>query len=151
MRNVVREPQLNITLRDHITALFKEHDVRYEQRFQAQGEALAAALSAAEKAVGAALTAADRAVQKAEMATDKRFESVNEFRQALNDMVRDLLPRKEADQRFGQVSEKLDELLRRQDKSEGTGTGLKAGWGYLMTALVALSLIYNIYVSVKLH
>ena len=114
-----------------VNALLAEHDVRYEQRFRAQGEALSAALTAAEKAVAAALAAAekasafaqaaaDRAVQKAEIANDERFKS------------------------FG---EKIDELTRVVNLSTGSGSGLKAGWGYLVGALAAVSIIYNLFMA----
>ena len=61
----------------HVLALLAEMDLRNQQRFEAQGQAVVAALTSAEKAV-----------QKAEIATEKRFESVNEFRQALNDQTK---------------------------------------------------------------
>lgn len=62
-------------------------DIRYQQRFEAQSDALAAAFlsqqtamkiafEVAEKAVSAALAAADRAVLKSEAAADKRFEAL---------------------------------------------------------------------------
>jgi hypothetical protein len=94
-------------------------DIRYQQRFEAQSDALAAAFLSqqtamqtafvvAEKAVQAALAAADRAVSKAELASDKRFEALNELRQMLNDMVANLIPRPEATQRFDAMGEKID-------------------------------------------
>lgn len=118
---------------NRVNALLAEHDVRYEQRFRAQGEALSAALTAAEKAVAAALaaaekasafaqSAADRAVQKAELANDERFRM------------------------FG---EKIDELTRVVNLSTGAGSGLKAGWGYVLGALVAISTLVNIYLSTR--
>jgi hypothetical protein len=81
-------------------------DLRYQQRFEAQSDALTAALQAAKEAVQAAQAAADRAVAKAEAAADKRFEALNELRQMLNDMVATMLTRKEADQQFKSVEEK---------------------------------------------
>jgi chloramphenicol 3-O-phosphotransferase len=134
---------------DFSVGLLREADLRHEQRFRGQNEAVTTALASAEKAVNAALAAADRAVLKAEGASDKRFDSVNEFRSSLNDMVRDLLPRKEADQRFTGITEKLDEVMRRQDKSEGTGGGLKAGWGYLVAGIITIATIINMAISLK--
>ena len=104
-------------------------DLRYQQRFEAQGDALAAAflsqqkametaLQAAKEAVQAALAAADRAVSKAELAADKRFEALNELRQMLNDMVATLITRVEAVQRFDGITEKVDAHGRRTDALE---------------------------------
>lgn len=94
-------------------------DLRYEQRFNAQGDALAAAflsqqvamktaLEAAKEAVNAALAAADRAVLKAELAADKRFEALNELRQMLNDTLKILMTRTEVTQMVGAVVEKVE-------------------------------------------
>ncbi len=73
----------NASLRELLAAA----DLRYQQRFDAQQEALVAALNAAKESVASALSAADRAVAKAEMASEKRFESVNEFRLQLSDQA----------------------------------------------------------------
>lgn len=94
-------------------------DLRYQQRFDAQADALQAAFAAAKEAVNAALAGADRAVLKAELAADKRFEALNELRQMLNDTLKILLSRTEAMQLIGAVSEKIDALGKRVDVLEG--------------------------------
>lgn len=118
-------------------------DLRYQQRFEAQSDALAAAFLSqqtamqtafvvAEKAVQAALAAADRAVAKAEAAADKRFEALNELRQMLNDMVASLLTKSEALQRFEAGADKLAGLEARLVTMEGrinTLTGSIGGEG----------------------
>lgn len=78
------------TLREHLQALLVEADKRNQQRFDGQ-----------EKAVSAALQAAKEAVTKAETAAEKRFDSVNEFRQQLSDQAASFMPRREAEQRLG--------------------------------------------------
>lgn len=65
-----------ITLREHIEALLEQKDIRDQQRFDAQGQALTAALLAQQTAVTAAMAAAEKAVTKAEVATERRFECV---------------------------------------------------------------------------
>ncbi len=62
-----------------------ERDRQYGQRFDAQ-----------EKAVAAALAAAKEAVTKAEVAAEKRFDSVNEFRNTLKDQTGTFVTRNEA-------------------------------------------------------
>ena len=105
-------------------------DLRYQQRFEAQSDALSAAFLSqqtamqtafvvAEKAVQAALAAADRAVSKAELAADKRFEALNELRQMLTEMVGNLVPKSEAEQRFNGLGEKIDSNAKRIDEING--------------------------------
>lgn len=106
-----------------------------DTRFEAQDKAVAAALAAQEKAVTAALAAADRAVAKAETASEKRFESINEFRGALADSARLLMPRSEAEQSFRSMTEKLDELTTRVNARDERGRGLSQGWLFLVAAI----------------
>jgi len=105
-------------------------DLRYEQRFDAQSKAVAAAflaqqtamqtaLIAAEKAVQAALAAADRAVSKAELAADKRFDALNELRQMLNDTLKNLVTRTESDGQYKGQTEKIEANAKRIDGLEG--------------------------------
>jgi hypothetical protein len=64
--------------------LLREKDRRYEQMFRDQKEATNLALSAAQLAVS-----------KAEAAAEKRFDSVNEFRQVLSDQTASFVTRRE--------------------------------------------------------
>jgi ElaB/YqjD/DUF883 family membrane-anchored ribosome-binding protein len=61
------------TALNHWLSLRDGDNLRYEQRFVAQ-----------ERAVEAALQSARSATQKAETAAERRFDSVNEFRQTLS-------------------------------------------------------------------
>ena len=137
-------------------------DLRYQQRFDAQSDALAAAFQSqqqamktafdvAEKAVNAALAAADRAVSKAERAADKRFEGVNEFRATLADQQRTLIPRSEVDVIVRSINEKLARLETINTARQGESTGVRGGWGYAVgvfglvlaiLSLVSLALTY---------
>ena len=130
-----------ITLRDAAASAAAATDLRYQQRFEAQSDALAAAFQSqqqamtvaftvAEKAVQAALAAADRAVSKAELASDKRFESVNEFRKTLDDQQRTLMPRAESDRALGGLADKLATLKEQIDALIAERVGIRGGWGY---------------------
>lgn len=111
-------------------AAFKESDLRYQQRFDAQAKALEAAFQAAKEAVQAALSAADRAVSKAELAADKRFESVNEFRKTLDDQQRTLMPRAESDRAMAALGDKLSALKEQMEALLAERAGIKGGYGY---------------------
>jgi hypothetical protein len=140
----VQKETLNValgTIKDAAAASLAAMDLRYQQRFEAQSDALAAAFlsqqtamqtafTVAEKAVGAALAAADRAVAKAETASDKRFESVNEFRQTLDDQQRTLMPRAESDRAMAALADKLGALKEQMEMLLAERAGIKGGWGY---------------------
>lgn len=126
--------------------IIDERDERYSQRFQAQQEALNAALEAAtqrsdtqllanKEQVANALSAAKEAVAKAEVAVEKRFESVNEFRQSLDDLSRLQMPRAEAEALFRTLDEKVAGIIRAQDTTRDQGTGRDDTWALVAAGL----------------
>ena len=90
--------------RDHVGKQMAELDLRYQQRFEAQ-----------EKAMAAALAAAERAVLKAEAASEKRFESVNEFRSVLIAQSATLATKSEVDGAIKGLIDKSTDRLEWQD------------------------------------
>ena len=80
--------------------------------------------------VALALAAADKAVSK-ETAAEKRFESVDEFRQTLCDQTRSLVSKVEFDAVRDSSAVRIADLASRLDKTEGKAVGLNAGWVYL--------------------
>jgi hypothetical protein len=95
--------------------------------------------------VGTAMAASDKAIGKADIAIEKRFDSVNEFRKSLDDMVNTLLPRSEYQVQHQALVEKVNDLFQRllivetakAAKREGIGTlgaivvGVLGGMGAL--------------------
>lgn len=108
-----------ITLRE-LAAIMAERQLANNQRFNAQ-----------EKAVAAALAAAKEAVVKAEAAAEKRFESVNEFRQQLNDNQARLMTKDEAALRFLPLEERLKLLETHQIQMTSETAGKGWVWGVL--------------------
>lgn len=125
--------------------LFREKDLRDQQRFDAQQKALTDALLAQEKAAGAALQAANAAVAKAETANEKRLDGVNEFRGALDDYARTLMPRTETVTLIAGLTEKIDSLEKRTNTSEGRTVGVGQFWGALL-AVAGLALGIGIFI-----
>lgn len=115
-----------------------------ESRFEQQDKAVAAALASQERAVAAALAAADRAVLKAETASEKRFDAVNEFRAALADNFRTLMPRSESEQAIRALTEKLDILTTRVNAKDDRGQGRGDVWGFIVGAGGLLAAIISI-------
>lgn len=123
-------PSISQSAQDAVTvnqllAIIAERDRQYSQRFDAQEKSTIVALAAAKEAVQAALIAAKEAVQKAETASEKRFDSVNEFRNTLKDQQLTLMTRGEAETRFKdldrRVTEITDILNRRASEMKGAG------------------------------
>jgi hypothetical protein len=137
---------------------FGDYDLRYQQRFDAQTKALDAALAAAKDAVNTALVAAEKATSKAEAAADKRFESVNEFRQTLTDQTGTFLPRSEAEARMTALSEKIDDLKTataaalatvdvRLAANAAKGQGMSQLWGVILGAAGLVSIIVSLFLA----
>jgi hypothetical protein len=134
------------------------HQRQYEHRVRALERLLDAKLitlrtvvdSHAEKAV-LALTAADKAISKAEAATERRFESVNEFRQTLSDQTRTFISKVEFEAVRDTFGTRIADLSSRLDKTEGKAVGLNAGWIYLLGALSAASTIASVIIATYLR
>jgi len=130
----------SVSLLDHFTALLAEKDLRDQQRFDAQKEALAAAMTSADKAVIAALTAQKEAVAKAEMAANDRAEAANGLRGLLADQASTFVPRIE----FNALAKTVTGLTARMDTAAGSSAGSRNFWGYIVGAggfLIGLSSI----------
>jgi uncharacterized membrane protein len=100
-----------------------------------------------------ALNASDKAIIKAENATEKRFDGVNEFRAALSDQQRTLMPRSEVEIIFKtlgekienlskQVTEKIDTLQIQVIEKHGEKMGLTQGIGYIVGVIGVLVAIF---------
>lgn len=60
--------------------------------------------------------ASEKAIQKAESANEKRFESVNEFRNSLSDQTASFLPREVAETQFAEMRRSIQELTDKVNK-----------------------------------
>lgn len=104
-------------LLDNMNTMIGQHDRRYEERFKAQ-----------EMAVKQAFEASNAAIAKAEIAQTAYNVRSNEFRAALDDQSKQMLTRIEAESRFVNMRELIDqnreqiELLRRGETRIEGGT-----------------------------
>lgn len=115
--------------------LIHETDRRYEERFEGQEKAVAAALAAQEKAVAAALAAAALAVDKAEANSEKWRANANEWRAAMNDRETAFPSKLEIDAKLNAIDKQIADLKKSRDSSEGRIGGVSASWGYLIGAI----------------
>lgn len=127
-----------VSLKEHLESLIGESDRRYSQRFDAQ-----------EKAVREALLAAERAVQVAEANAEKWRMNSNEWRGAMNDRERNLMPRIEAERAIAANSEKIDALATRLDRTEGRSGGLHSGWLWILGGVGLISTVINIFMMLS--
>ena len=117
-----------------------------DQRMIDQEKAMEKAFVAQEKAVASAFDASNTAIVKSELASEKRFESVNEFRQTLSDQAASFLPRAEADRVTSSNAEKIQGLTDRLNRMDAQGEGSKITMGKLTAALAAAGTLISIIV-----
>ena len=104
----------------------------------------AAQLEAIREQTKAAFASSEKAILKAEAASERRFESVNEFRAALSDQGRLMMPRIETETLLNVVNEKIEDLRKQMDVKTGSKRGGDAMLGYaigvcgVITAIIAI-------------
>lgn len=103
-----------------------------EERMSGVKSLLDAQLAAQQEATKIAMANADKATTKAETAAEKRFESMNEFREQLADQAQTFMPRRESEARHEQSGEKIAAVQSRVDRTEGRSTGVSSSWGILV-------------------
>ena len=124
------------TLRELILTLFRTQEKLLDERYATQTKALDAAFKAAEQAVSVALANAEKATVKAESAADRRFEAVNEFREALTDQTASFPTRNEVSVQMdalraesgrntARIADLELRLTSRLDLSQGSATGTR--------------------------
>jgi choline dehydrogenase-like flavoprotein len=100
---------------------------------------------AAKEGVNAAMASAEKAILKAETATEKRFDSVNEFRQAMRDQQENFANKSETNMRLEDLAKRLDRVTSGMEIASGRSSGvvtvaILAGW--MITTAVALIAIF---------
>jgi len=100
---------------------------------------------AAKEGVSAAMAASEKAVLKAETANEKRFDSVNEFRQAMRDQQDTFANKSETNMRLDDFGKRLDRIGSAIELSTGKAAGLimaMLGLGWAVSTAIALLAIF---------
>jgi hypothetical protein len=84
---------------------------------------------------------------RASAGMDRRLEAINEFRGQLSDQAATFVTRNE----LQAVIERINALSSRQDRQEGSGSGLRAGWGFLVGGIGAVAVIVTVIVEIVGH
>lgn len=141
-------PRQSIDLLAHIQGLLEERELRNREQLDriidqissvdritdAKFVTFRTLIDSQAEKVALALAAADKAVTKAEAATEKRFEGVNEFRAALNDQTRLQVTTDKFDSVVDGLNGRIRSLEARIEKAEGSRSGGRDVWGYLVAA-----------------
>ena len=101
---------------------FTDMEKRYDDRFQAQMDAL----------------------NRSERILDSKFESVNEFRALVTDIQTNNVTRNEWSIQHQNLENRLNDIINRVTRMEGSGSGKTAFWGYLVGGIGTLSLIVTL-------
>lgn len=126
-----------------------------EVRIRGVQDAAIARAESQDKAVSAAMAAAQAAVLKAEMATEKRFESVNEFRESLADQSRTLMPRAEFEalhkaaqdrneQAHATMAERFASLNARMTAIDSQHVGKSQGWSSVVSVVALIAAVLSV-------
>ncbi len=112
------------TVREHLVALLTAHEIMDEQRHHSQAQAIEASRSASQMAI-----------DKAENAMERRFDSINEFREQLSDQTRTYMPRAEYEAKHSAINARIDSIDSRLTLAEGRSSGIQASWAVLIAVL----------------
>jgi hypothetical protein len=123
-RGIIDEVDRRLVERQDINTVFIKESMAngfrsVDDRFRLAKEFNEQISKAATDSLGIALTASNEAVKKAEQAVEKRFDSVNEFRQSLSDLSGHMILRTEAVTLVGAANDKIDALGSRLDRMSG--------------------------------
>ena len=125
------------TLKEYLDSKIDGIDVKVESN----DKRYAAVFNAQEKATVAALAAAEKATTKAEETAAKKADAQNEWRQAMNDRERILMPRLEQESLNRSIDVRITALEQLRFQQAGQGAGTQAGW---MWAVGAVGLILTV-------
>lgn len=134
----------DVSLRDFVSAQIQALRIEMLTRDEAQ-----------EQGVAAALAAADKAATKAEIASDKRFDSVNEFRETLTDQAQNFISKAEAVALLSAASDRIDKneeavrlLAARLNDMDSRGQGQTEQWLLIVGGLLAIITVAGFVINI---
>ncbi len=115
-----------VPLGEHLLAIIRANDERYDARFRAQ----------------------EKAIDKAEESVERRLEGQNEWRQQSAQRERDFLPRIEYVGSHQVLADSIAAAAARLDKLEGTRTGASQTFAWVAAAFGTLVAIGAVIVAI---
>ena len=92
--------------------------------------------------VTSAMAAADKAVTKAETAAEKRFDSVNEFRDAMKDQQATFANKEQTEQRFKTIETSME-------RARGAGLGISIAASIIAGIIASMAAVATIEVMLR--
>lgn len=111
------------TLKEYLEETLRQRDIRLEQRFISQQDA-----------VQTALVTVKLQADKIDSETDKKFASVNEFRGLVKDTQATYITRSEVLAKIDTLSEQINAIKEAMTLLQGTRNGINAVWVYALGA-----------------
>jgi hypothetical protein len=96
----------------NVYQIFEERQRLVQHQFEATSAAMTAAMASSKEAIA-----------KAEFSNEKRFDSVNEFRNALSDQTAKFMPRIEMEKTIGATTDRISRLENRMERLDGKFVG----------------------------
>jgi hypothetical protein len=88
------------------------------------------------------ITSIEARQKEMKVETDSKFSGVNEFRGALADAQRNLMPRSEAEVQFNALRAEIATLKENATQRAGEGVGRVAGWGWAVAVVLLALAVY---------
>lgn len=126
----------DVSLKDYVESRIDDLDKRLTGLILSQKEAVEIAFASSEKAVVVAENNAER-----------WRENANEWRSAMSDREREFVRQVQHQTEVNGLRKDVQDLKERVDKGEGTGAGLRAGWGYLVAVIVAAAAVVALFLK----
>ncbi|MEK6884907.1 MAG: hypothetical protein AABY22_35075 [Nanoarchaeota archaeon] len=93
------------------------------------------------------MSSSEKAILKAETATERRFDSVNEFRQTLSDQQNNFARKEEIDVRFKSLEDKMNTALASQQNQKGWFSGVGSLWVFIVGLFGIIAVILALWTS----
>lgn len=138
--------ETNVPVGDWTTGTLK---INHDEKIAHLKEYLEQLIKDQDKYTEAKFLAIKEAVLKAETANDKRFDSVNEFRQQLNDQTNTFLSRNEYNAQHKALEDRVSDITDRLNKKEGADKGTDVTWGKMVTLVSVVGAILAILVMLS--
>jgi hypothetical protein len=140
-----------IPLKEHLLKLIESNDKRYNERFEAQDKAVAAALAAQKELTSAAFASSEKAIVKAEDSQRTYNAGHNDLSRKMEEQYKLMVPLTEhkadllnMEKRMDRMGEDVKGLRESRSGVEGKGIGINAVIAYIFGAAGFIAAVFAI-------
>ncbi len=135
------------TLETHLSSRITGDRERLNDKIEAVRDYATTNFQQVKERTDMALAASEKAVTKAEVATEKRFDAVNEFRGAMDDQAKSMVPRAEYLVHQAAVVERINNLAETVNTLSARLVGKTEGIGHVGTIIIGAAVAINTLVA----